>query len=128
MGAFSIWHWLVVLFLLSPLLVVLIGIAVMGLQRKVLMKHSPSGLVKKGYVGYCWTYLFLGWLVPVTRGEIGIGVLHLILTAISLGLFQFVMPFLYNKQFMTRHLTAGWALSDTEEANANARLKLGIAA
>jgi hypothetical protein len=124
MGSFSIWHWLIVLIMFSP---VIIGLAIMGPQKTVLIKHQQSGLVKKGYFGYSWTYLLFGWLVPVIRGEIGIGVLHLILTALTFGVFQIVMPYLYNKQYMTRLLTTGWQMSDDEPVVAAARLKLGIA-
>ncbi|MEO6293928.1 MAG: hypothetical protein ABIO88_15055 [Burkholderiaceae bacterium] len=123
MGSFSIWHWLIVLIIFSP---VIIGVLVMGWQKTVSVKHQQSGLVKKGYVGYCWTYLLFGWLVPVIRGEIGIGVLHLVLTFVTLGIFQIVMPYLYNKQYMTRLLTSGWQLSDEEQIMSLARLKLGI--
>lgn len=63
MGSFSIWHWMVLLFIFfvvfSP---VIIGIMVMGIQRRVLMKHEPSGLLKKGFFGYSWTYLLFGFL------------------------------------------------------------------
>jgi hypothetical protein len=124
MGSFSIWHWVIVLIIFSPIIV---GLAVMGLQKSVLVKHQQSGLVKKGYFGYSWTYLLFGWLVPIFRGEVGIGVLHLLLTAFTFGIFQIVMPFLYNKQYMTRLLTSGWQLSDEESTMAAARLKLGIA-
>lgn len=124
MGSFSIWHWIVVILLFSPFF---IGLLLMGLQKRILIKHTQSGLIKSGYVGFCWTYWFFGWLVPVIRGEIGIGVLHLILTICTFGLFQIIMAFLYNKQFMTRHLTSGWVLSDTEELNTLAKTKLGIA-
>ena len=124
MGSFSIWYWIVVILLFSPFF---IGVLLMGLQKRVLIKHTQSGLVKSGYVGFCWTYWFFGWLVPVIRGEIGIGVLHLILTICTFGLFQIIMAFLYNKQFMTRQLTSGWVLSDTEELNILAKTKLGIA-
>jgi len=124
MGSFSIWHWIVVLIVFSPLI---IGLMVMGAQRRILVKHGASGLTKSGYVGYCWTYFFLGFLVPITRGEIGVGVLHLILSVVTFGLFQLIMPFLYNKQYMTRLLTSGWQLADSEELNALARHKLSIA-
>ena len=128
MGSFSIWHWIVLLVLLTLVLSpLLIGLIVMGLQRRVMIKHAPSGLVKSGYVGYCWTYFFLGFFVPITRGEIGIGVLHLILSMVTFGLFQLIMPFLYNKQYMTRMITGGWRLDDTDEISAIARRKLGLA-
>jgi hypothetical protein len=123
MGSFSIWHWIIVLILFSP---VILGIAIMGIQKRVLIKHTQSNIVKSGYVGYCWTYLLIGWIVPIVRGEIGIGVLHLVLTVVTFGLFQAIMPFLYNKQFMTRHLNGGYALNDTDEVNLLAKQKLNI--
>jgi len=124
MGSPSIWHWLVILVFL--LLLVIIGIAVIGLQKKILLRHMKSGLTKNGYVGFCWTYLIFGWIVPVVRGEIWIGVLHMILTTISLGLFQIIMPFLYNKHYTSRLITSGWALADSQERNEFARRKLGM--
>ena len=124
MGSFSIWHWVIVLIILSP---IIFGIALMGLQKRVLIKHKLSNIVKNGYVGYCWTYLIFGWIVPIFRGEIGIGALHLLLTLISFGLFQIIMPFLYNKQFMIRNLTNGYELNDEESVNLIAKQKLGIA-
>jgi hypothetical protein len=123
MGSFSIWHWLIVLIILSP---VIIGLAMMGLQKKVVLKHTPSGLVKNGYYGFCLTYLLFGWMVPIFRGEVGIGALHLLFTVVSFGLFQVIMPFLYNKQYTTRLLTSGWTLADTEQNNHNARVRLGM--
>ena len=78
MGSFSIWHWIIVLILFSP---IILGIAIMGIQRRVLIKHTQSNIVKSGYVGYCWTYLIFGWMVPIVRGEIGVGVLHLVPTS-----------------------------------------------
>ena len=117
------WLLVVICILLSPLIIALLT---MRLQKTVLVKHQASGLVKKGYFGFSWTYLLFGWLVPIIRGEVMIGVLHLILTAFTFGVFQLVMPFLYNKQYMTRLLTSGWQLCDEENIMAAARLKLGI--
>ena len=123
MGSFSIWHWIVVLMLFSPLIA---GLVFMGAQKSISLKHSQSHIVKNGYVGYCWPYFFLGWIIPIFRGEIGIGALHLILTLITFGLFQIIMPFLYNKQFMTRHLTNGYVLDGSFEAVDYAKNKLNI--
>ena len=126
MGSFSVWHWLIVAIIFLPFR---IGLSVMGWQRKVSVKHEQSGLIKNGHVGYCLTYFFFGWLVPIVRGELGIGVLHLVLTVVSFGTFQFlIMPYLYNKQYMTRLLTQGWQLHDTEENIRYAQRKLGISA
>ena len=119
----SIIFLIIILIFFSPLI---LGLIFMGAQKKINLKHTNSGLNKPGYVGYCWTYFFFSFFVPIFRGEILIGVLHLIFSVVTFGLFQLIIPFLYNKQFTSRMLTSGWELSDTEENMQVARLKLGI--
>ena len=120
----SIVFLIIVLIFFSPLI---LGLIFMGVQKKINLKHTNSSLNKPGYIGYCWTYFFFSFFVPIFRGEILIGVLHLIFSIVTFGLFQLIIPFLYNKQFTSRMLTSGWELSDTEENMQAARLKLGIA-
>ncbi len=119
----SIVFLIIVLIFFSPLI---LGLIFMGVQKKINLKHTNSSLNKPGYIGYCWTYFFFSFFVPIFRGEILIGVLHLIFSIVTFGLFQLIIPFLYNKQFTSRMLTSGWELSDTEENMQAARLKLGI--
>ncbi len=119
----SIIFIIIILIFFSPLI---LGLIFMGAQKKINLKHTNSGLNKPGYVGYCWTYFFFSFFVPIFRGEILIGILHLIFSVVTFGLFQLVIPFLYNKQFTSRMLTSGWELSDTEENMQVAKLKLGI--
>ena len=119
----SIIFIIIILIFFSPLI---LGLIFMGAQKKINLRHTNSGLNKPGFVGYCWTYFFFSFFVPIFRGEILIGVLHLIFSVVTFGLFQLVIPFLYNKQFTSRMLTSGWELSDTEENMQLARLKLGI--
>jgi len=92
----------------------------------VMIKHSQSGLVKTGKYGISWTYLFFGWLVPLFRGELQVALLHFIFTVVTFGIWQLIFAFLYNKQYMTRLLTAGWELSDTDERNMAAKQSLQI--
>jgi len=92
-----------------------------------MIQHPTSGLTRKGYFGFSWTYLFFGWWVPMFRGELGVAALHLLFTVVTLGLWQIIVAFLYNKQYMTRMLEKGYVLRDTEEAMAKARIALGIA-
>ena len=120
---YSIIFLIIIFILFLPLI---LGLIFMGAQKKINLKHTNSSLNKPGYVGYCWTYFFFSFFVPIFRGEILIGVLHLIFSVVTFGLFQLVIPFLYNKQFTSRMLTSGWELSDTEENMQVARLKLGI--
>ena len=121
--ALSIISLIMILIFFLPLI---LGLIIMGVQKKINLKHTNSSLNKPGYVGYCWTYFFFSFFVPIFRGEILIGVLHLIFSIVTFGLFQLVIPFLYNKQFTSRMLTSGWELSDTEENMQLARLRLGI--
>ena len=121
--ALSIVSLIIILIFFLPLI---LGLIIMGVQKKINLKHTNSSLNKPGYVGYCWTYFFFSFFVPIFRGEILIGVLHLIFSIVTFGLFQLVIPFLYNKQFTSRMLTSGWELSDTEENMQLARLRLGI--
>lgn len=97
------------------------------MAARVMIQHPTSGLTRKGYFGFSWTYLFFGWWVPMFRGELGVAALHLLFTVVTLGLWQIIVAFLYNKQYMTRMLEKGYVLRDTEEAMAKARIALGIA-
>ena len=94
---------------------IVLGILLLGPQTKIRVSHEESGLTKSGYVGFSWTYYFFGFFVPVFRGEISIAFFHLILSILTLGFFQLVMSFLYNKQYTIRLLTDGWELNDTDE-------------
>ena len=115
---------IIILLMGSPLL---IGVLVLGWQKKIKVKHNESGVQKNCFVGYSWTYLIFGFFVPIFRGEISIGVFHLILSLVTFGIFQLIMPFLYNKQYSIRLLNNSWSLNDSEEKNAIARQKIGIA-
>ena len=119
----SIWLFLILLILLSPLI---LGSIFLGLQQKIKVKHKESGVEKSCFIGYSWTYFFFGFFVPIFRGELSIGVVHLIFSIVTLGVFQLVMPFLYNKQYSIRLLTNSWVLNDSEEKNNLAKLKIGI--
>jgi hypothetical protein len=94
--------------------------------KKVQLIHPLSGLIKSDYFGFSWTSLFFGWFVPVFRGELLIALLHFAITVVTFGIWQVIIAFLYNKQYMTRMLEKGYVLNDTEEVNEAARRKLGI--
>jgi hypothetical protein len=112
------------------LLVIVFLPAILGIfvfkQKPIKLKHKESGVGKTARLGWSWTYLYFGFLVPIFRGEIGIGVLHFVITFFTFGLFQIILSFLYNKQQITRLLTSGWILNDTEKVNQFAKQKLDI--
>ena len=96
------------------------------MATEILIKHKDSGLIKTGIYGFSWTYLLFGWFVPLFRGELGVGALHLLFTFFTFGLWQLIVCFLYNKQYMTRMLTGGWVLAGTDQDNIKARAALNI--
>ena len=50
-----------ILLILVIILPVILGAIFMGMQKKVKLTHSDSGLNKYGYFGYCWTYCIFGF-------------------------------------------------------------------
>ena len=96
------------------------------MATRISIKHPESGLVKSGYYGFSWTYLLFGWFVPLFRSELGVGALHLLFTIMTFGLWQLIVCFLYNRQYMTRMLTNGWVLAGSDADNVVAGTKLGI--
>lgn len=124
MGSFSIWHWLILLFIFGvPLIIAAIF---MGIQRPITVVHKDSGMRKTAYVGFSWTYLLFGWMVPLVRGEIGIAALHFFLTIFTFGLTQIIFCFLYNKQNLSRLLLNGWVLDPQDPNYGLASQKMGI--
>lgn len=98
------------------------------MAQAVIIKNKISGMTKKGYVGYSWTFLFFGWFVPLFRGELVIALLHFVISCCTgFLIWQIIFSFLYNKQYMARMLNEdGWVLADNNELNALARNKLRI--
>lgn len=95
------------------------------MATRVMMKNPTTGLTKKGYVGFSWTYLFFGGLVPLFRGEISTGALHLVLSILTAGISNLIFCFLYNKQFMHRLIEAGYRFADQPATNEYAAQKIG---
>jgi len=83
-------------------------------------------MTKKGYVGFSWTYMFFGWIVPIFRGEMLTALLHLIFSVVTVLIFHIVEMFLYNGQYMRRQLAEGWQLDRSDPNFPYAAMKLGI--
>ncbi|MCX6592716.1 MAG: hypothetical protein NTZ56_14435 [Acidobacteria bacterium] len=96
-------------------------------MAKVVMIRNPhTGVVKKGFYGFSWTYLFFGWFVPLIRGELGVAALHLLFSLCTLGIWQIVVAFLYNKQYTIRNLEKGYILHDDPRVVSEAQWRLGV--
>ena len=97
------------------------------MAKRVALIHPQTGVMKSGFYGFSWTFLFFGWFVPLFRGELFIALMHFVITILTAFLWQFIFAFLYNKQYTTRLIENGYVMNDTEEVNEEARQKLGIA-
>lgn len=95
------------------------------MAKPVLMKNPQNGLLKKGFYGFSWTYLFFGWFVPLFRGELGVAALHLLFSIVTFGLWQIIVSFLYNKQYLGRLITQGFKFADRPEVNSAAAVAVG---
>ena len=96
------------------------------MARRVALIHPQTGLMKSGFYVFSRRFLFFGWFVPVFRGVLLVGLLHLAITVVTFGIWQFIIAFLDNKQYMTRMLEKADVLNDTEAVNEIARQKLGF--
>ena len=94
------------------------------MARTVVMKNPQNGMIKKGFYGFSWTYFFFGWFVPLFRGELGVAALHLLFSFLTLGLWQIIFCFLYNKQYTSRLIADGFKFADRPDANLAAAIAL----
>jgi len=53
------------------------------MATEIRLKHNESGLTKIGCYGFSWTYLCFGPFVPMFRGELGVGALHILFALFS---------------------------------------------
>lgn len=123
MGGISIWHWLVVLLpIIIPIILKLCGVG----AKPIFMKNNSTGQLRRGFYGFSWTYLFFGFFVPLFRGELGVAALHFLFSVVTVGLWQIIVSFLYNKQYTNRLIERGFRFNDTPEKNKMAAEKIGV--
>jgi ABC-type dipeptide/oligopeptide/nickel transport system permease component len=117
------WLYLFFLIIVAPILVLICNV---DWQKPIRLRHEKSGVVIVGYLGFSWMYLFFGGFVPIIRGELLLGLLHLILASLTFGIFQVITSFMYNRQHMLRQLTNGYVFYDEDQVVFYAREQLGM--
>ena len=71
------------------------------MATEILIKHKDSDMTKKGFYGFSWTYLFFGFFVPLFRGELGVGALHIVFAIFSFGIcLIYVLPLANNSSLV----------------------------
>ena len=85
---------------------------------KITLKYGNTGAKKQAKVGFSWTSLFFGALVPLIRGDVRWALIHICLTVFTFGVFYFVFPFIYNKKYIHRLLEKGWVAATDDDSKA----------
>lgn len=88
---------------------------------------NNAGITKECKLGFSWTMLFFGLLVPLFRGDGKWAGLSLLISILTCGLGWLVFPFIYNKKYIETLLEKGYKTTTPEDRNALAN-KYGIIA
>ena len=78
---------------------------------KINLKNSV-GVNKQVKLGFSWTMLFFGIIVPLFRGDFKWTIITMLVSLVTVGLGWFVFPFIYNKIYIKELLEAGWIPGD----------------
>jgi hypothetical protein len=92
----------------------------------VMMKHPGTGVSKKGFFGFSWTTFFFGGFPAIFRGEIGLGLVVMVVDIVTIGIGGLIWAFFYNKKYTTDLLERGYKFADSENKNSAAMKALGI--
>lgn len=84
---------------------------------KAQMKNQ-YGAVKTVKVGFSWTMLFFGFLVPLFRGDFKWAILSIVISALTCGICWLIFPFIYNKIYIKKLIEEGWLPVDVRGAQA----------
>lgn len=76
-----------------------------------------GNMLKKSVVGFSWTTLFFGFLVPLFRGDWLWLIIMLILGIFTYGIANIILAFLYNKFYTNKLLENGWEPADEVSKN-----------
>ena len=76
-----------------------------------------NGVIKNTKVGFSWTMLFFGFLVPLFRSDFKWSILSLIAAFCTAGISWLIFPFVYNKIYIKDLLEKGYKpASDHDKA------------
>jgi len=99
------------------------------MATKIRMRHPKTGIVKDGFFGFSWTYLFFGFFVPLLRGHYAMAGIHFIIYLfnwVSFGILGIILAFFFNKFYTLRLIEDGYEFDDDESLVQTARSILGI--
>lgn len=99
------------------------------------MIHPKTGIIKQGYIGFSYTYFFLGifslgWVVPLYRGQLLMSLLCVIFHMFTLPLWMLtalVFGLFFNKYYTLYLIEQGYVFDDLDlELVSRAKSILGV--
>jgi hypothetical protein len=87
------------------------------------MTNCKTGIQKTGYIGFSYSYFFLGifslgWLVPLYRGDLMASLICLIFHIVTLPLWMLtslLFGLFFNKYYTLRLIEQGYDFTDPDE-------------
>lgn len=77
---------------------------------ELILKNPATEKFRTAPLGFSWTVLFFGFLVPLFRRDWKYTFIFLLLYILSLGCLSPVMACLYNRSYARRMLASGYRL------------------
>lgn len=74
----------------------------------IIYLKNDVGIVKKVPLGFSWTTLFFGGCVPLLRGDLKWFFIMVFLHFLTFGISGLIIPFIYNKKYITNLMCSGW--------------------
>ncbi len=89
-----------------------------GHTELIKLKHKDTGVYKEAPLGFSWTTFFLGFWVPIFRGDLKWFIISLAITIFTFGLGYFLTCFIYNKRYVMDLLEKGYIPADDKSKRA----------
>ena len=83
--------------------------------KQVTLTNEFSGEIKTAPVGFSWTTFFFGFIPALFRTDWKWAIIQFILSSITFGISNFVMPFIYNKMHIKDLLNKGFFPTDENQ-------------
>jgi hypothetical protein len=93
------------------------------MATEIQMTNRRTGIQKTGYIGFSYSYFFLGifslgWLVPLYRGDLVASLICLIFHIVTLPLWMLtslLFGLFFNKYYTLRLIEQGYDFTDPDE-------------
>jgi len=101
------------------------------MAKVIRMRHPDTKIVKRGFYGFSWTYLFFGFWVPLFRGHYTMTMMHFaiwvfgVITLTWLPI-QILMSFFFNKFYTIKLIEEGYRFFDDMDKMEEACKQLGV--